>query len=99
MFCKASGQKLNFGKSAMLSSSNVHEMEAKRLSELLAISLTVKLGKYLGHHVRHHGRDGEGHRELVERVKDKLDGWKVCCLSRAGKFTLAKSAMSSLPIF
>lgn len=99
LFCRSSGQKVNFGKSSMLFSGNIEETEAKRLSELMGIPITAKLGKYLGHHVRHHGRNGEGHKELVERVNGRLEGWKTRCLSRAGRIMLAKSVMSSLPIF
>src|SRR3954467_9520345 len=83
----------------MLCSANVPHAEAKRLSERLGIPLTDHLGKYLGHRVLHKGRNTEGHKELVERVHKRLDGWKVKCLSRAGRLTLARSVLSSLPIF
>lgn len=36
---------------------------------------------------------------MVERVHSRLEGWKVRCLSRAGKLTLAQSVLTWLPIF
>lgn len=40
VFCRASRQKVNYGKSAMLCSANIHPTEATRLSELFGVPLT-----------------------------------------------------------
>lgn len=89
LFCKASRQRVNYDKSSILFSANVDAAEAKRLSDLLGVSATDCLGKYLGHHVLHRGRNSEGHKALVDRVQSKLDGWKTKCLSKASRLTLA----------
>lgn len=47
----------------------------------------------------HKGRGGSHQESILERVRCKLDGWKSTCLSRAGRFTLAKSVISSMCIF
>lgn len=39
------------------------------------------------------------HKEFLQRVQNKVDGWKLRCLSRAGGLTLAQSILGSLPIF
>lgn len=83
----------------MLCSTNVHPLEVKRLSELLGVPLTESLGKYLGHRALYKGINVEGHKELVECVQGRLEGWKIKCLSRAGRLTLAQSVLTSLPIF
>lgn len=70
-----------------------------RLSNALQIRLNTQLGKYLGHQILHKGRNKGAHMELVERVRGRLEGWKVCCLSKAGRFTLAQSVLGSLQIF
>lgn len=39
------------------------------------------------------------HSRLLQKRIDRLEGWKARCLSRAGRITLAKSVMNSIPIF
>lgn len=73
-FCKASSQRVNFSKSSMLCSTNVSEMEVRRLSQSFGVPLTKRLGKYLGHHVLQVHGNGEAHKELVERVRSRLEG-------------------------
>lgn len=99
LFCRASGQRVSYAKSSILFSASVHIEEARRLSGLIGIPLTDCLGKYLGHHVLHKGRNGAGHRALVDKVRSKLEGWKAKCLSRASRLTLAQSTLMSIPIF
>lgn len=99
LFCKSSGKKVNYGNSWMLCSNNISTAEAERLSTCFGMPLTKKMGKYLGDHVLSGGRNGDVHKDLVDRVRSRLDGWKMRCLSRAGRITLAQSVLSSLPIF
>lgn len=83
----------------MFFSSNVAEMEAERLSGVLGIPSTKKMGKYLGHHIAVDGKNRERHQELLGKVHKRIEGWKLKCLSRAARLTLAQSVVGSLPIF
>lgn len=83
----------------MLCSSNISDMEVMRLSSMFGVPLTKKSGMYLGHHVLHRGRNGDAHRALVEHVQSRLEGWKLKCLSRARRLTLAQSVLNSMPLF
>lgn len=98
-FCKVSGQKINFNKSLMFVSLNVDEQEALMLSRRVGIPRTEELGQYLGHQLIHKERNNGIRGRLLQRLKDKLDGWKTRCLFRAGQFTLMKEVISSLRIF
>lgn len=49
LFCKASGQKVNYNKSLMFVSSNIFEQVASRLSDSMGVPLTKEFGKYFGH--------------------------------------------------
>lgn len=99
LFCQASGQKVNLSKSSMFLSLNVPEENDVALSEEVGIPRTCHLRKYLGHHLLHRGRNRDAHVDLVECVKKRLKGWKLRCLSRAGRLTLAQSVLGSIPIF
>lgn len=98
-FCCCSGQMINYQKSSIFFSSNVAEKEANRPSELLGIPMKKELDRYLGHHIVLKGRDRERHIVLLQKIQSKVAGWKLQCLSRAGRLTLAQSVLGSIPMF
>lgn len=65
----------------------------------MGFQLKKKLGRYLGHIIVQDGKNRERHKELLNRVHARLEGWKLSCLSRAGRLTLAQSVLGSIPIF
>lgn len=65
----------------------------------MGIPLRTNMGKYLGHYIAQSGNNRVRHKELLQRVHARADGWKLCCLSRTGRLTLAQSVFGSLPIF
>lgn len=87
-FCRCLSQRVNFLKSSLICSSNVSDQEASQLSSLVGIPLK-KLGKYHGHHIAQGGNNRERYNELIQQVQSRVDGWKLSCLSRAGRLTLA----------
>lgn len=98
-FCKASGQLINYNKSLTFFSPNLDEQVTDGLSHRLGIPKTSDLGRYLGHHLLHKGRNNQGPNKLMERVRSKLEGWNSKCLSNAGRLTLAKSVLNSMPVY
>lgn len=99
LFCKASGQRVSFAKSQVFFSLNVSTVMAQWLSGRLGIPPTDALGKYLGCHLLHKGRSNALSRDIIQKSEAKLSGWKLRCLSKAGRITLASSVLSSLPVF
>lgn len=99
LFCKCSSQRDNFHKSSMLCSPNVSTQDAARLSANLGIRLAKHLGKYLGHHIVHSGNNKDAHNALLQCINNRVEGWKVKCLSRVGCLTLAQLVMGSIPVF
>lgn len=65
----------------------------------MGIPLKTELGKYLGHHIATKARDRERHKELLNQLRGKFEGWKRSCLSRVGRITLAHSVLWSIPTF
>ncbi|KAL9809635.1 putative RNA-directed DNA polymerase [Arabidopsis thaliana] len=97
-FCVASGQKVNLEKSKIFFSGNVDRDLAKEISDESGIKATCDLGKYLGMPILHKRINKDTFGEVVERVSSRLSGWKGCMLSLAGRVTLSKSVLSSIPV-
>ena len=45
------------------------------------------------------GRKAVNFEELVEKISNKLQGWKTKLLSQAGKVTLINFVLQSLPVY
>lgn len=98
-FCRALGQKVNFQISLLYCSPKVPSQDAERLSLELGIPQTKDLGRYLGQQLVHSGNNRVAYEQMLQRIQNKLEGWKTKCLSRAGRLTLAHSMLSSIPTF
>lgn len=97
-FVKASGQKINLEKSKLYFSSNTSK-EAARISCEARIPVTEGLGKYLRAQFVHRRHWKAMCTALIDKYKQRMDGWKTKCLSLAGRITLANSVLTSLPVF
>lgn len=95
-FEKSFGQKVKFFKTRIYFSPNVVGMDDV-LSQATGMTRTKDLGKYLGARLVHRRCNKEMFEELLTRFNNKLSGWKAKCLSFAGRVTLARSVMGSLP--
>ena len=98
MFCGASGQKVNLEKSVIFFSENVHRDLANSIIHESGIKGTKQLGKYLGMPVLQKRINKETFGEVIEKVSSKLAGWKSRFLSLAGRITLTKSVLTSIPV-
>lgn len=76
-FCKASGQKISFVKSLLFVSPNLSDQVAGGMCASMGIPWTLDMGCYLGHQLIHKGRNTMRHNRLLQRVKDRLEGWRT----------------------
>lgn len=97
-FCMISGQKVSLEKSKIFFSENVHRDLAKLIEVESGIKSTRELGKYLGMPILHKRINKETFSGVVERVASRLSGWKGRFLSLAGRVTLTRAVLSSIPI-
>lgn len=97
-FCVVSGQRVSLEKSKIFFSNNVSEDLAKQISDESGIQATHDLGKYLGMPILHKRINKDTFRDVVERVTSRLAGWKGRSLSLAGRITLTKSVITSIPV-
>ncbi|KAL8141586.1 hypothetical protein V2J09_014618 [Rumex salicifolius] len=73
--------------------------ELENLEQECKFAVTTDLGMYLGIPVLHKTIDKETFKPLLERIKGKLTGWRSRILSMASRIMLAKSVLTSIPIY
>ena len=91
-FCNLVGQKVSQEKSKILFCSNVTRRRKRFIYRKLGIHATTNLGSYLGFPILHQNRAGAAYNFVVEKIQNKLAGWKTKPLLRAGKLVLAKTS-------
>lgn len=97
-FCLASGQKVSLERSKIFFSDNVSRDLGKLISDECGIASTRDLGKYLGMPVLQKCINKDTFGEILERISTRLAGWKGRMLSLAGRITLTKAVISSIPV-
>ena len=96
-FCNDFGQLVSMKKSCVYFSPNVLPNVKEVICDVLDISETSCIGKYLGFPLNHKGATWNRYNFIVERVILKLSGWKAKFLSFAGRTVLIKSVMAAIP--
>lgn len=98
-FCSKVGQRVNFPKSSLLVSRNVRHQLGCTLNNMLGIPMTPQLGKHLGVPFIQSRISNSIYTEVLERVQNKLQGWKTRVLSIEARVTLAKVVISAIPTY
>ena len=80
-FGHASGQRINFNKSTIYFSNNVHHIVKQDISCILGIQHRTSIGKYLGIHNVVFWKDPANTNDIILRIQKKLAGWKAHSLS------------------
>ena len=66
------------------------------LCDILGFASTPNLGKYLGIPIKHSSTSSQDYNFILDRVKQKLAGWKVNLLSMAGRFVLIQASLATI---
>ncbi|XP_024033517.1 uncharacterized protein LOC112095650 [Citrus clementina] len=97
LYGAASGQRVNYNKSSISFSANVHHEVAHSICSLLGAQGTVNHGSYLGI-PSYIGRSKSAALSYIrDRVWKRLQGWNQKLLSRAGKEILLKIVAQAMP--
>lgn len=96
-FSKVSSQKVNFQKSKVYFASCIPRRTINSLSAIYGMSNTKDLGKYLGIPIIHMRVKKQNFSHIMEKIQNKLSGWKANLLSFVGRATLVKSVTSIIP--
>lgn len=98
-FCLYSRQKVNVEKSKIFFSDNVSAQLAQAISNWSGFTKTNNLGKYMGVPLLHNKVSILIYSYVLEKIQERLFGWKVDRLSMAGRVTFCKAVLSALPIY
>ena len=98
-FCNMLGQSVSITKSRAFFSPNVDKDTRESLCDILGFASTPSLGKYLGFPIKHSGTSSYDFNYILERVKQKLAGWKANMLSLVGRVVLIQASSTSIPSY
>jgi hypothetical protein len=98
IFGHASGLKTNISKSSV---TPIHcgDQDLATIEDLLPCKMKNFPCSYLGLPLSVHKLTKTDFLPLIDKVANKLPGWKATLLSRAGRLVLVKSVLSSIPIY
>ena len=98
-FCSTSRQSVSITKSRVYFSPNVDRDTRALLCDILGFASTLSLGKYLGFPIKHPGATTQEFNFILDRVKQKLPGWKANMLSLASRAVLIQASSSTIPSY
>nr|XP_029151634.1 uncharacterized protein LOC114925975 [Arachis hypogaea] len=99
LIARASGMKVNFDKSRAICSMNVSRQRKDLFTGISSIRFANSLGKYLGVPLKHGRVTKADFNDVVDKLTNRLASWKGHFLNKAGRICLAKSVLSSIPIY
>lgn len=96
-FCNHSSQKVNSLKSKLYFSSNTNTHVREKIGNVLGYKQTDDFGNYLGVSLFHSRVKKSMFQFLVDKVQQRLNGFDAKLLLLAGRVTLAKSVLLTIP--
>ena len=93
------GPTVSEAKSRVFFSPNVDRDSRESFCDILGFHSTPSLGKYLGFPIRHTGFSSQDFNYILDRVKNKLVGWKANLLSLVGRMVLIQASSSTIPTY
>lgn len=98
-FSMHSGLQINAAKSRVLFSKGVPRRKKEKISSLTGIWETASFDKYLGFPMLKDRAKKENFYFVIDKIQNRLASWKLKLLNKAGRMTLDKSVLTSIPIY
>ena len=92
------GMKINYHKSDLMTL-NLDEDEQNALARLFCCNISTFPIKYLGVPLHYSKLKREHIQPVIDKMIKRIAGWKGRLLSSAGKLTLLKSCLASIPVY
>jgi ribonuclease HI len=99
IFGKASGQNINFDKSGFFLSANATHEDNLRVESLLKMKKLELGSNYLGLPSATGSSKIATLEFIIDRIRNKLKGWKIQFLSQAGREILIKAVIQAIPAY
>ena len=90
---------MSAAKSRVYFSPNVDRDSRESFCDILGFNSTPSLGKYLGIPIKHPSFSPQDFNYILDRVKNKLAGWKTNSLSLAGWAVLIQASSTTIPAY
>lgn len=97
--CAQAGQKINFTKSELFVSPNMHLRDVDWLKRIFGVRCVDRPGVYLGANLDFSCRKGSLFSRVSDKIKAKLSNWKIPLLPFAARLVLARHVMLTIPIY
>ncbi|XP_021602061.1 uncharacterized protein LOC110607253 [Manihot esculenta] len=98
-FSLVSGQRINFSKFCIFFSPKITSYLAESLVNMAGMARTDSLGSHLGMPSFHRRMGPTSFREVIDKMKHRLSGWKAFMLSKAGRVIMISSVLNAIPMF
>ena len=99
VFAVMSGLHLNYSKSSFISWNAGDHLWAKDIARSFGCLHCKCPVKYLGLPLGNSMKRASAWKPVVDKIQNRLNTWKARILSRAGRLTLIKSVLNSLPLY
>ncbi|KAJ3691252.1 hypothetical protein LUZ61_020416 [Rhynchospora tenuis] len=98
LFAKASGLHVNANKSTFVPF-NLSPLQTDMVNSALGFKLSDLPVDYLGLPLTKYKPDRASFQPILDKIEQRLSGWKGKLLSRAGRITLASAVLSAIPAY
>ena len=99
VFAVISGLQLNYSKSCLISWNAVDHEWAKGVAETFGCLHSKCPTTYLGLPHSNNMNRTSAWKPVIDKIQSRLASWKARTLSKAGRLTLIKSVLNSLPVY
>ena len=99
VFAVMSGFQLNYSKSCFITWNSGDHVWAKSIARSFGCLHSKCPTKYLGLPLGKNMSRTAAWKPMLEKIQNRLASWKARTLSRAGRLTLIKSVLNSLPVY
>lgn len=99
VYCEASGQAINLGKSSMYFNVGAEEDTIRQITTILGVGRVDNPDLYLGLPTVWGRSKRDAMNFIKDRIREKMNGWRNNLLNNAGREVLIKAVVTSIPTY